>query len=512
MAGSVRSALVAAARAAKGAGQGLAGASAVAAKAFPDTLGLGWRNLGGLGSWARDGSGFAAARWLAAKAVWAHAAGAGQASARSAHRNPLSVLEQPFWGNARRQLATHANASVPGVSAVVAGMSDPARKWVSWWLGGASAWVFTLVVLGGVTRLTRSGLSMTDWKFSGERPPSTQEEWLEEFAKYKESPEFKRVNTSMTVEEFKFIYWMEWAHRMWGRGLGLYFLAPFTLFLAKRWLTPPLTRRLLAIFAAGGAQGLIGWWMVKSGLEEPPKEWDTPRVSPYRLATHLTSAFAIFTALFWTFLTLRSPAPLMTKVDLAGAQAMRAVRRRALPLAGLISLTAVSGAFVAGMDAGRAYNDFPFMNGQLVPTQEYFTSEPRWRNFFENTAAVQFDHRVLALTTLGAVGAFWASCRGLPLPRPTRTLVSAMLHMTGLQVTLGIAALMTHVPVELGSLHQAGALTLFSITLALLHTLRASPTLSWSQALLPTALLLLPAAAAGGTGYGLLASSGAAPL
>ena len=283
MAGSVRSALVAAARAAKGAGQGLAGASAVAAKAFPDTLGLGWRNLGGLGSWARDGSGFAAARWLAAKAVWAHAAGAGQASARSAHRNPLSVLEQPFWGNARRQLATHANASVPGVSAVVAGMSgedptlrrlaarwimndhllipafmwsqlhlsshaDPARKWVSWWLGGASAWVFTLVVLGGVTRLTRSGLSMSDWKFSGERPPSTQvtaaptlafpprthptlapgtaspskhtvaltasfgshsqEEWLEEFAKYKESPEFKRVNTSMTVEEFKFIYWV----------------------------------------------------------------------------------------------------------------------------------------------------------------------------------------------------------------------------------------------------------------------------------------------------------------
>ncbi|CAI0409949.1 unnamed protein product [Linum tenue] len=219
-----------------------------------------------------------------------------------------------------------------------------ARKMVGIWLFGSAAWVFSMVILGGVTRLTRSGLSMTDWKFT------------------------------------------EYGHRMWGRALGLMFAVPFSYFLRKGYITVQLGLRLSGLFALGAGQGMIGWWMVKSGLEEPASEYAEPRVSPYRLAAHLTSAFAIYTGLFWTALSVVMPEPPAESVTWVRGAAK--VKRLALPVGLIVGITAVSGAFVAGNDAGRAYNTFPKMGDTWIP-DGIFEMKPLIRNFFENTATVQ---------------------------------------------------------------------------------------------------------------------------
>ncbi|CAL8462918.1 g2452 [Coccomyxa elongata] len=356
-----------------------------------------------------------------------------------------------------------------------AGLSDGARRAIALWLGGCAAWVFSMVVLGGMTRLTRSGLSMTEWKFTGEKAPSTQEDWEAEFSKYKASPEYHKVNRGMSLEEFKFIYWMEYAHRMWGRALAVVFAVPAVYFAARGWVNGPLARRLGLLFAMGATQGFVGWWMVRSGLQETKEEWEVPRVSPYRLAAHLTSAAIIYGTLLWTSLSLAFPTSAAAAVtsDVAMTAGVNVLRRWAHPVAGIIALTALSGAFVAGMDAGHAYNTFPLMNGRLIP-EEYWAL-PGWRNAFESTAAVQLHHRALALCTLGAVTALWARARTLPLPGPSRLLVHAMMGMVALQVALGITTLLTYVPPSLGTAHQAGALTLLTLALGLLHTLRRGP-------------------------------------
>jgi len=334
-----------------------------------------------------------------------------------------------------------------------------------------------MVVLGGVTRLTRSGLSMTEWKFTGEAPPSSAEAWASEFAKYRASPEYRKVNIGMTLEEFKFIYWMEYAHRMWGRALGVYFVVPLAAFAAKGWVTAPLGRRLGLLCLAGGSQGLVGWWMVKSGLEEPEDPHGVPRVSPYRLATHLTCAFAIYSALLWTTLDVLFPRPSAGAggsgaLPAAVLAAARRARAAAHPLAALVGVTAVSGAFVAGMDAGRAYNTFPLMGGQLVPAEYWSGVQPAWRNAFENTAAVQFHHRVLAVSTLLSTAATWAACRSPALPPRAAGSLHALVGLACVQVTLGVTALLHAVPTALGSAHQAGALALFSAVLSLMHAVR----------------------------------------
>eukprot|EP00898_Chlorokybus_atmophyticus_P004061 jgi/Chlat1/4656/Chrsp3S05606 len=376
-----------------------------------------------------------------------------------------------------RMLATTA-ASTAIVHPLVRG-GPAAERAVSIWLYSSAAWVFSMVVLGGVTRLTRSGLSMTEWRFAGTRPPWTQGDWENEFTKYRASPEFQRVNPSMTLNEFKFIYWMEYAHRMWGRALGVAFIIPFSYFTYKRYLTPALMTRLGMLFALGGGQGLIGWWMVKSGLEAPPSPTDIPRVSPYRLAMHLGTAFAIYSTLFWTALTVSRPAPVSSA--LSSLSSLLSLRKRVHPLAALIGITAMSGAFVAGNDAGHAYNTFPLMNGRLVP-ESILELHPTIKNFFENTATVQFDHRVLALTTLGATLAMWAYARRLQpaLPSNVVNLTNLLAATAVAQVTLGVATLLNHVPVSLGSAHQAGALTLFTVVLALLHALRKPHTAAFA--------------------------------
>ncbi|KAH8940037.1 hypothetical protein BDL97_15G066900 [Sphagnum fallax] len=362
-------------------------------------------------------------------------------------------------------LAENARGVVREISPLVRGGETNQRR-VGIWLLGCTGWVFSMVVLGGVTRLTRSGLSMTDWKFAGGLPPLTVEQWQMEFLKYQNSPEYKRVNKGMSLDQFKFIYWMEYAHRMWGRALGVVFAGPFAYFLVRGYITKRLALRLSTLMTMGATQGLVGWWMVKSGLEEPETEYVQPRVSPYRLAAHLTSAFVIYSGLLWTALSVMLPYP-----QLSSGRAPMIVRNIALPVAALVGITAVSGAFVAGNDAGHAYNTFPKMGDHWLP-EGLMEMKPFFRNFFENTATVQLQHRILAMTTLISITGMWVATRRLPVEPQIRLLLNATLGMATLQVTLGISTLLTYVPASLGAAHQAGALTLFTIVLALMHSLR----------------------------------------
>ncbi|GBG34166.1 Cytochrome c oxidase assembly protein COX15 [Hondaea fermentalgiana] len=388
----------------------------------------------------------------------------------------MSPAAMRLGGEAAAAAATRAGANVGGAAAPRMQAAIMSDRGVGAWLLGVSGAVFGMVVLGGVTRLTRSGLSMVDWRPQGSMLPQTDEAWAAEFEKYKQFPEYKRLNQGMSLDEFKHIYFMEWFHRMWGRGLGFVFGVPFLYFMARGRIQrlPGMTPKLFGLLALGGGQGLVGWWMVKSGLEEPTNEWKEPRVSPYRLAAHLTVALGVFTGLVWTGLTALNPQPLLsTAVD------PRVLRLRSWGAAvlGLVGITFVSGAFVAGNDAGRAYNDWPFYAGEWIP-REFWDSrlEPAWRNIFENTATVQFDHRNLAYTTLFSTLALFHIARRSPnwkvLSPAMRTGYNAMVVVVCCQVLLGISTLMMFVPVELGAAHQAGALTLWTTMLYSQHALR----------------------------------------
>ncbi|KAJ0965269.1 hypothetical protein J5N97_026407 [Dioscorea zingiberensis] len=390
---------------------------------------------------------------------------------RSVHKGIFAPSSRKMCTSATLLSPNKAEAANVGLKLLVNG-GPRAQKMVGIWLFGCSAWVFSMVILGGVTRLTRSGLSMTDWKFTGSLPPLSEEQWLREFEKYQQSPEFKRVNKGMKIEDFKFIYWMEYAHRMWGRGLGVLFALPFTYFLAKGFITRQLGLRLSMLFTLGAGQGLIGWWMVKSGLEEPESEYVQPRVSPYRLATHLTSAFAIYCGMLWTAFSVVMPEP--PTGSMSWVQGAAKIRKLALPVSILIGITAVSGAFVAGNDAGHAYNTFPKMGDTWIP-EDIFSMEPFIRNFFENTSTVQLNHRILATTTLISVGCFWLASKRIDMHPAVRSLVGSVLGMAALQVTLGISTLLSYVPVSLASAHQAGALTLLTLMILLMHTVRKPP-------------------------------------
>ena len=494
-----RSALAAFARHAAGAAGMQASAAASAAIRSAATASF----ASAAPSFARAGTGLAPrcfANAAAADAVAAarraavpFAASFARAASVSATAAPraLALVRRAFTSSAAAPLRASAASSSAAAAAaaprLVAGGAF-AERVVGAWLVGGCAWVFSMVVLGGVTRLTRSGLSMTDWKFQWESPPLSDADWAREFDKYRRSPEFKLANASMTVEEYKFIFWMEYGHRMWGRGLGVFFALPLCGFLYNGWITKKLGIRLLSFFALGATQGLIGWWMVKSGLElDCENPLNVPRVSPYRLATHLTGAFTIYTAMLWTtFSVLFQNEALGTlanksggstgpgSVDAARFAAVTSLRRKAFPLAGLIALTALSGAYVAGLDAGRAYNTFPLMDGKLVPDAYWADwSTKGWRNFFENEAAVQFDHRVLAFLTLASTTATHVSSLKTSASLPKRALffLHATMGLVSAQVILGVATLLYHVPVSLGSAHQANALLVFTSVVGLLHAL-----------------------------------------
>jgi heme a synthase len=321
------------------------------------------------------------------------------------------------------------------------------------------ALVFAMVVVGGVTRLTHSGLSITEWQpIVGALPPLSDADWERAFAKYRETPEFRQVNSAMAQAEFKRIYWWEYFHRLLGRVIGVAFLLPYLWFLIRRRIPTGYAAKLFAIFVLGGAQGALGWYMVQSGLV------DDPRVSPFRLAAHLGLAIAIFGAMLWVALSLLFP----RRAPLASA----ALRRHAYAALALIFAMILSGGFVAGIRAGFAYNTFPLMNGHVVPP-EILQLVPWWNNFFWNMATVQFDHRLLALILAIVVPRLWWRARSTA-GAPARAVRGAdlLLALLGVQIALGIATLLLVVPLSLAALHQAGALAVFALAVNVAHALR----------------------------------------
>ena len=337
-----------------------------------------------------------------------------------------------------------------------------ARTQVAGWLLVCCALVFAMVVVGGVTRLTRSGLSIVEWEpVVGAIPPLSQADWEQLFREYQQSPEYHQVNRDMSLAQFKGIFWWEYFHRLLGRLIGLAFFLPLVFFMLTGKVERALTPRLLGIFLLGGLQGAVGWWMVASGLI------DDPRVSHVRLAIHLGLAFLIFAAMFWTALDLLSTGG-RTMHDLSRAR----VARHAAWLCVLIFVMVLSGALVAGTRAGYAYNTFPLMNGHFFPP-EYFMLQPWWQNLLHNMATVQFNHRLIAWSLLLLIPALWVASRRLVLPRTARMASNLLLGMLCVQFALGVATLLQRVPVALGASHQAGALALFTLGLWMAHALRA---------------------------------------
>lgn len=331
------------------------------------------------------------------------------------------------------------------------------RRALSLWLLVVAAMIFFMVVLGGTTRLTRSGLSIVEWRLlEGTLPPLTEAHWVELFEKYKLTPEYLKVNVGMDLAGFKEIFWLEYLHRLWGRLIFFVALAPLLWFLWRRKIEKPLVRRVVAVPLLVAANGVLGWLMVASGLV------DIPRVSPYRLTTHLGFAVAIYAYVLWLALSLLAPA--------ADKPAPAPLRRNGTAVAALVYFMILTGGFVAGTKAGYVFNTWPLMNGRFVP-EGAFGMEPWWANLFENVATVQFDHRLIAYSLLLAIPAFWWRARRFELTPRARTLLHLLLAMLAVQVGLGIATLIYIVPVPLGALHQAGALLLFTLALAARHAL-----------------------------------------
>ena len=325
------------------------------------------------------------------------------------------------------------------------------------WLLACCALVFTMVVVGGVTRLTHSGLSIVEWQpLVGAIPPLDETAWQETFSKYRQTPEFRQRNHDMTLEGFKGIFWWEYFHRLLGRVIGLVFLLPFLYFLARKRIARRLAWPLAGIFIVGGLQGALGWYMVKSGLV------DDPRVSSLRLASHLGLAFLIYASMLWVALgLLYRPQPVPYRGTANGAGSLVA----------LVFLMVLSGALVAAIRAGYAYNTFPLMDGHWIPP-EVMMIDPWWDNFVHNMATVQLVHRMLAMVVLVCVGAIWWRVRTRVSTGAARIWANALAIMALIQVSIGIATLLMRVPVPLAAVHQAGAVLVFTCAVGLAHSLR----------------------------------------
>ncbi|GAA5939305.1 Cox15p [Sporobolomyces koalae] len=373
---------------------------------------------------------------------------------------------------------------------------------VSKYLFVVAGMVFCIVIVGGMTRLTESGLSITEWNVvKGTLLPLSHDEWMSEFEKYKATPEWKINNQHITMTDFKKIYMWEWSHRMLGRLIGLTFLLPLPYFIYRRQLARTALAPLLGIATLIGGQGALGWYMVKSGLDSKSVEelGGVPRVSQYRLASHLGMAFCVFALCLrmglgvkrdWQLVRLgkglsgiQTPAESLRVLN--GPVANR-FRIGVTALSGLVFLTAFSGAFVAGLDAGLIYNEWPTMGDGLSPGmgelyKDYYArkadkSDKWWRNMFENPTTAQFDHRMLAYTTFTSVVTLFALSRRpslrAHLPPLTQRLIKASLHMSVLQVVLGISTLLYLVPTHLAATHQAGSLVLLTLMLGVGASLR----------------------------------------
>jgi heme a synthase len=328
---------------------------------------------------------------------------------------------------------------------------------VAIWLLVCCAMVFAMVLIGGITRLTWSGLSITEWQpVTGIVPPLSAADWLTEFAKYQQTSQYRLLNAGMSLADFKTIFLWEYVHRLWGRLIGFVYALPLLYFLVRRRIPRRLAWPLVGIFLLGFAQGALGWYMVESGLA------DRIEVSQYRLTAHLALALVIYAATLWTALGLLEPRE---------SAASASWRRAAEIVLGLVSLAIVAGGFVAGLNAGLAYNTFPLMDGSFVPAG-YTELSPFIRNWFENVAAVQFDHRLLAMTTVGSVIILWLAAQRAVLPGPARHALHVLLAVALLQLSLGISTLLMVVPIPLAATHQAGAVLLLTAAIVFRHRLQ----------------------------------------
>jgi cytochrome c oxidase assembly protein subunit 15 len=321
------------------------------------------------------------------------------------------------------------------------------KKYIGVWLYTSAFMVFAMAVIGAITRLTESGLSMTEWRpLMGALPPMSEGEWLRVFGEYQKSPQYKSINAGMSLDEFKNIFFWEWFHRLWGRLIGLVYALPLLYFWLSKKIPAGYGLKFLGLLILGGAQGLLGWYMVKSGLV------DRPSVSHYRLAAHLSLAFILFFLLFKTaqnFVSL--PSFLYPKPKKTDEKTFKTAKIYRILSGKLIALTIIWGAFVAGLDAGLIYNEFPYMGGAFFPSDGAALS-PFWLNFFENHATVQFTHRWLAMTTAVMIIAYCFTVRHF-----------ALLFMICLQISLGIATLISVVAIPVAAMHQAGALIVLAL-------------------------------------------------
>ena len=329
---------------------------------------------------------------------------------------------------------------------------DVGLRAVRIWLIVVAALIVCTLIVGGATRLTESGLSIVEWKpVTGTIPPLSDTEWSKEFEAYKKIPQYREINRGMSLDQFKTIFWWEWGHRQLGKLIGVAFLFPFLWFLWSGVLTADLRRRLWIIFALGGLQGAVGWWMVKSGLVERTS------VSQYRLAAHFMLALFIFSAIVWTLRRLESkPVPM----------AASRLKITSWILLALVFLQLYFGALVAGLRAGKVFNTWPQIDGAFIPAAaRLFFETPWWRNFFDNTLTVQFSHRMIAyvlliLAAFHAVDAIRARA-GSTIVNNALWLAAAMLF----QAIIGIVTLLNQVPIDLGLAHQATAIVVLSLAL-----------------------------------------------
>ena len=337
--------------------------------------------------------------------------------------------------------------------------ADSHRRVVGIWLWCVALLVFAVVLVGGATRLTESGLSIVEWRpVTGTLPPFSESAWAAEFEKYKAIPQYQQINRGMSLAQFKTIYWWEWSHRFLGRLIGVAFLLPLLWFSWKGWIAREWRPRLWGIFALGALQGAVGWWMVASGLA------DRISVSPYRLAFHLTLACVIYAALVWMALRLTTHAP-------ETPEPPRRLRHGALALLLLVLVQIYAGALVAGNDAGLVYNSWPLIDGALIPNADRLMFlTPVWRNLFENELTVQFMHRMMAY-------ALWivAVLHAIDVSRTMReggaiTRSGLLAFAVTVQALVGIATLLAQTPLALALLHQAMAVA--TLTLAVWHAQR----------------------------------------
>jgi cytochrome c oxidase assembly protein subunit 15 len=342
--------------------------------------------------------------------------------------------------------------------------TDP--RAVVFWLLTVAALIWVMVAIGGATRLTGSGLSIMEWApISGTLPPLSEAEWQRLYDLYKSIPQYHLLNAGFGMEGFKRIFWLEWLHRFWGRVIGLAYLLPFLWLWWRGAIPRALMPRLWLLFALGGLQGAIGWFMVASGFDA-----DRTAVSPYRLVLHLSMAFLLFGLVTWTALGLLRGAPERLAPEAEAKR--RRVRRQVQAVFWLAAATMLAGGFVAGLRAGFTYNSFPLMDGRLFPAG-YLDLDPIWKNLTANIAAVQFNHRLLAtLTGLAALGAGLAAWRHLA-PGLARRAVLVLTAAVGAQYALGILTLIHVVPVGLGTLHQTVAVGVLAAGLFAWHCLRA---------------------------------------